>query len=93
MNSGGDIRLGSGIFEMGLIQGQQVGFLFVNRTPGALFLNGGFGLNQGGALITGGGLETNTSNWFRFKADINLYLEPKNNNTQLGVSVGGVFIL
>ncbi len=89
----GNFRLGLGNFEFGLIQGSNVGVVYVQRTASALFVQLGPVTTSGGyGLIGGGGLEWDTSSFFRLRTDVTVSTD-SSNQTQGYVSFGGVFIL
>jgi hypothetical protein len=89
----GNIRLGFGSIELGVLQGTGLGVAYVHRTNSPLFLQIGLVSATGGAgLIGGGGLEWNTSSFFRFRTDITAKTD-STFRTEGFVSVGGVLIL
>jgi len=89
----GNIRLGFGSLELGLIQGTGAGLMWVQRTASPIFFQLGVLSTSGGVgLIGGGGLEWNNSSYFRWRTDITV-LTDQAYQTQSFVSFGGVFIL
>jgi hypothetical protein len=91
-NLRGNIRLGVNSLELGLIQEAGFGAMYVLRTDTAFFYQIGGILSNGGAIIGGGGMEWNTSSFFRFRTDITVKTT-SSFETEGYVSVGGVFIL
>lgn len=87
-----NIRLGVSNIEFGLIQEAGIGAVYVHRTESAFFYQLGAIFSNGGALIGGGGMEWDTSSFFRFRTDITVKTTPSF-ETEGYVSVGGVFIL
>ncbi len=93
INPLGNIRYGTGTAEYGYLQGDQIGVMFVRRTRSSpIFIQAGFGIANGAAFIVGGGLESEGNSWFRWRSDITLSLD-KNIDSELVVTVGGIFIL
>lgn len=89
----GNVRLGFGSIEIGVLQGTGFGIMYVNRTASPLFVQiGALSTDGGGGIIGGGGLEWNNSSFFRWRTDITVSTD-KAFQTQGFVSVGGVFIL
>lgn len=89
----GNIRLGAGNIEFGLLQGSGIGVVVVNRTASRLFYQiGPIQTSAGFGMIGGGGLEWETASFFRFRTDVTVCTD-KDFQTQSYVSVGGVFIL
>lgn len=89
----GNLRLGFNAVELGLIQGTGAGVMWVQRTSSPLFLQlGVIGTSGGAGIIGGGGLEWNTSSYFRLRTDITVSTDSAL-QTQSFVSVGGVFVL
>ncbi len=89
----GNVRLGFGNIELGVLQGTGLGVAYVHRTNTPLFLQIGLVSATGGAgLIGGGGLEWNTFSFFRFRTDVTAKTDGTF-RTEGFVSVGGVFIL
>lgn len=89
----GNIRLGFGNIEIGVLQGTGFGVAYVHRTSTPLFMQiGVLGTSGGGGIIGGGGMEWNTSSFFRWRTDITVSTD-KAYQTQAFVSVGGVLIL
>lgn len=88
----GNVRYGIGDTEFGLIQSDNIGVMFLKRTQRAVFMQIGAGINNGGALIVGGGLEGDTSSWFRFRTDITVALDAYYHINTV-VTAGGVFLL
>ena len=88
----GNVRLGRGPVEFGIVQGA-FGIMGVHRTSSPLFLQlGVFGANGGTGIMGGGGMEWNTSSWFRFRGDVTVGFDQAY-QTQSTVSLGGVLIL
>lgn len=89
----GNIRLGFGSVEFGVLQGTGFGIMYVNRTQTPLFFQiGALTTDGGGGIIGGGGMEWNTASFFRWRTDITVSTD-KAFQTQGFVSFGGVFIL
>lgn len=89
----GNLRLGFSAVELGLVQGTGFGLMWVHRTPSPLFFQVGILTTSAGAgLIGGGGMEWNTSSYFRFRTDITVSTDSAF-QTQSFVSLGGVFNL
>lgn len=89
----GNLRVGIGPVEVGIVQGTGVGAVYVHRTPGPLFLQlGVLSTSGGGGIIGGGGLEWKASSFFRFRTDITVSTDISY-QTQGYVSVGGVLVL
>lgn len=89
----GNVRLGFGSVELGLLQGTGIGVAWVQRTQSPAFFQVGVLQTNGGAgIIGGGGLEWNTSSVFRFRTDLTVSTDSAF-QTQSFVSLGGVFIL
>lgn len=89
----GNVRVGLGSVEIGVLQGAGFGIAYVHRTTSPLFVQLGIlGTSGGTGILGGGGLEWNTSSFFRFRTDITVSTD-KAYQTQAFVSVGGVFIL
>lgn len=89
----GNIRLGFGNVEVGVLQGTGFGVAYVHRTMTPLFVQiGALSTDGGGGIIGGGGMEWNTSSFFRLRTDITVSTD-KAYETQAFVSVGGVLIL
>lgn len=60
----GNLRVGIGPVEVGIVQGTGVGAVYVHRTPGPLFLQlGVLSTSGGGGIIGGGGLEWKASSF------------------------------
>lgn len=91
-NLRGNMRLGISSVEFGLVQEAGIGIMYVQRTDTAFFYQIGAILSNGGALIGGGGMEWDTSSFFRLRTDITVKTTT-NFETEGYVSVGGVFIL
>lgn len=91
-NMRGNMRLGINRVEFGLIQEAGLGAMYIHRTESAFFYQIGTIFSNGGALIGGGGMEWDTSSFFRFRTDITVKTTPSF-ETEGYVSVGGVFIL
>jgi hypothetical protein len=89
----GNVRLGFGSVELGVLQGTGFGIMYVNRTQTPLFFQiGVLSTDGGGGVIGGGGMEWNTASFFRWRTDITVSTD-KAFQTQGFVSFGGVFIL
>jgi hypothetical protein len=89
----GNVRLGFSSVEIGVLQNTGFGIAYVHRTPTPLFVQiGVLSTDGGGGIIGGGGMEWNTSSWFRWRTDITVSTD-KAYQTQGFVSFGGVFIL
>lgn len=89
----GNVRLGFGNIELGVLQGTGLGVVYVHRTSSPLFLQiGPVSTNGGVGLIGGGGLEWNTFSFFRFRTDITAKTDGTF-RTEGFVSIGGVLIL
>lgn len=88
----GNFRYGIGDVEFGLIQAENFGVMFLERTPSPIFMQIGLGTSEGGALIVGGGLEESSGNWFRWRSDVTVSVD-KNVQTNLVVTLGGIFLL
>ena len=89
----GNIRLGFGSVEIGVLQGTGFGVVYIQRTSTPIFfLFGGLDTSGGGGIIGGGGMEWNTSSFFRFRTDITVSTD-KAHQTQGFVSFGGVLVL
>lgn len=86
-----NFRLGINSIEFGLIQGG-IGMVYVQRTESAVFYQIGALFQDGGGPIGGGGMEWNTSSFFRLRTDITVKTSVKF-ETEGFVSIGGVFIL
>lgn len=86
-----NFRLGINSVELGVIQGG-IGMVYVQRTESAFFYQIGALFQDGGGPIGGGGMEWNTSSFFRFRTDITVKTS-KSFETEGFVSIGGVFIL
>jgi len=89
----GNVRLGFGPVEVGVLQNAGFGVVYVHRTESAIFYQLGIvSRTAGTGIIGGGGLEWDTSSFFRFRTDITV-LTDSVFQTEGFVSVGGVFIL
>jgi hypothetical protein len=89
----GNVRLGFGSVELGLLQGTGIGVAWVQRTQSPAFFQIGVLQTTGGVgIIGGGGLEWNTSSFFRFRTDLTVSTDSAF-QTESFVSLGGVFIL
>lgn len=89
----GNVRLGFSSVEIGVLQSTGYGAVWVNRTSTPLFIQMGvLATASGGGIIGGGGLEWNTSSYFRWRTDITASVD-KGYQTQGFVAFGGVFIL
>lgn len=89
----GNVRLGFGSVELGLLQGTGIGVAWVQRTQSPAFFQMGVLQTSGGAgIIGGGGLEWNTTSVFRFRTDLTVSTDSAF-QTESFVSLGGVFIL
>lgn len=89
----GNIRLGFGSFEVGVLQGTGFGTAWITRTSSPIFFEIGALTTTGGAgIIGGGGLEWNTSSFFRWRTDITVSAD-SGYQTQSFVAFGGVLIL
>lgn len=91
-NLRGNIRLGISSVEFGLLQGSGIGVVYVQRTESAFFYELGALFSDGGGVIGGGGMEWDTTSFFRFRTDITVKTT-KSFETEGYVSIGGVFIL
>lgn len=89
----GNVRLGFGSVEFGILQNAGFGVAYIYRTMSPLFFQiGAVGTSGGGGIVGGGGMEWNTSSWFRWRSDITVTTD-KAYQTEGYVSFGGVFIL
>ncbi|MBL7545984.1 MAG: hypothetical protein JNL11_19350 [Bdellovibrionaceae bacterium] len=89
----GNVRVGFSNVEIGVIQNTGFGIAYVRRTSTPLFVQiGAVSTSAGGGIIGGGGMEWNTSSWFRWRTDITVSTD-KGYQTEGFVSFGGVFIL
>lgn len=89
----GNVRFGFSSVEIGVLQNTGFGIAYVHRTSTPLFVQiGVLSTDGGGGIIGGGGMEWNTSSWFRWRTDITVSTD-KAYQTQGFLSFGGVFIL
>ncbi len=89
----GNVRLGFGSLEIGLLQNTGIGAVYIHRTSTPVFFQIGMvSTNGGGGIIGGGGMEWNTSSYFRWRTDITVTTD-RSYQTDGFVSVGGVLIL
>lgn len=88
----GNLRLGVGPVEVGLLQTTGFGAVYVQRSNTPLFIQLGLVTGSATGIIGGGGLEWNTSSWFRFRTDLTVSTDSQS-NTKSSVTFGGVFIL
>ncbi len=89
----GNVRIGVGSVELGVLQGTGFGAVYVQRTSTPIFIQiGALSTNGGGGIIGGGGMEWNTSSRFRWRTDVTVTSDQAY-QTQGFVSFGGVLIL
>lgn len=89
----GNLRFGFSNVEIGILQGAGYGAVWVNRTSTPLFIQlGALATSAGGGIIGGGGMEWNTSSFFRWRTDITACVD-QGSQTQANVTFGGVLIL
>ncbi|MGE0634726.1 MAG: hypothetical protein AB7O96_20100 [Pseudobdellovibrionaceae bacterium] len=89
----GNVRIGFSSLELGILQNMGFGIAGIYRTSSPVFFQLGLVAVTGGAgVMGGGGMEWNTSSFFRWRTDITVSTDHAF-KTESFVSFGGVFIL